>query len=85
MSLEKSIIIDKIEIVGDHKIIQVRETTIVTENNKELSRSNHRYTLAPNDDISNQPQEVKDIANVVWTEEIKKSYNDTLSDGLDNQ
>tara|TARA_R100000353_G_scaffold34514_2_gene27626 strand:- start:3072 stop:3323 length:252 start_codon:yes stop_codon:yes gene_type:complete len=79
MSLNKSIKIDKIEIVGDYKIIQVREATVVTENNVELSRSFHRYSLAPNDDISSQPEEIKGIANVVWTEQVKKDYIDGLS------
>jgi hypothetical protein len=79
MSLNKSIKIDKIEIVGDYKIIQVREATVVTENNVELSRSYHRYSLAPNDDISTQPEEIKGIANVVWTEQVKKDYIDGLS------
>jgi len=78
MSLNKSVKIDKIEIVGDYKIIQVREATVVTENNVELSRSFHRYCLAPNDDVSSQPQEIKDIANAVWTEQIKNDYINNL-------
>ena len=77
MSLNKSIKIDKIEIVGDYKIIQVREATVV-ENDVELSRSFHRYTLAPNDDVSSQPQEIKDIADAVWTEQIKNDYINNL-------
>ena len=78
MSLNKSIKIDKIEIVGDYKIIQVREATVVKENDVELSRSFHRYTLAPNDDVSSQPQEIKDIADAVWTEQIKNDYINNL-------
>lgn len=78
MSLNKSIKIDKIEIVGDYKIIQVREATVVTENNVELSKSFNRYCLAPSDDISSQSKEIKDIANVVWTEQVKKDYINSL-------
>ena len=39
MALEKIIKIDKIEIVGDYKILQVRTATIVSEDGNELSRN----------------------------------------------
>jgi hypothetical protein len=78
MSLEKIKKIDKIEIIGDYKCLQVREAVIIEENGVELSRSFHRYSLTPNDDVSSQPQEIKDIANVVWTEEIKNDYINSL-------
>lgn len=78
MSLEKIKKIDKIEIIGDYKCLQVREAVIIEENGVELSRSFHRYSLIPNDDVSSQPQEIKDIANVVWTEQIKNDYINSL-------
>ena len=78
MSLKKSIKIDKIEIVGEHKILQIREATIVEEDSVELSRSFHRYTLSPNQDISSEPKEVQDITKVVWTDDIKSSYNNKI-------
>jgi hypothetical protein len=46
MALTKKIEIDKIEIVGEYKNIQVREAVIVSEDGEELSRSFHRYVLS---------------------------------------
>ena len=62
--LEKTII-DRIEIVNGN-IIQVREATIITKDDVEIARTFHRWAFNQNDDISMMPQEVKDIAKVVW-------------------
>ena len=67
MSLEKTIKIDQIEIVGDYKAIQVRTATVVTDDGVELSRSFHRHVLQCNADISGE-----DAA--VWTDEVKAAY-----------
>ena len=74
MSLEKTIKIDQIEIVGDYKAIQVRTATVVTDDGVELSRSFHRHTLSCDADISGEDAEVQAICNVVWTDEIKAAY-----------
>tara|TARA_R100000734_G_scaffold12043_1_gene8936 strand:+ start:679 stop:939 length:261 start_codon:yes stop_codon:yes gene_type:complete len=79
MSLKKLIKIDKIEIVGDYKILQIREATVISENDIELSKSFHRYTISPDQDISNQPDDIKGIADVVWTDDIKKNYSDYIN------
>tara|TARA_R110000851_G_C12919676_1_gene550157 strand:- start:19 stop:267 length:249 start_codon:yes stop_codon:yes gene_type:complete len=78
MALTKNIEIDKIEIVGEYKNIQVREATIIKEDDTELSRSFHRYALSPDADLTGQPQEIIDIANIMWTDEIKASYQASL-------
>ena len=78
MSLSKKIEIDKIEIVGKYKKIQIRQATVVLENDVELSRSFHRYVLSPNDDISGQPADVVGISNIYWTDELKQKYADSL-------
>jgi|9_EtaG_2_1085328.scaffolds.fasta_scaffold44901_2 hypothetical protein len=79
MSLKKLIKIDKIEIVGDYKILQIREATVISENDIELSKSFHRYTLSPDQDVSNQPDDIQGIADVVWTDDIKKNYSDYIN------
>ena len=78
MALTKNIEIDKIEIVGVYKNIQVREATIIKEDDTELSRSFHRYALSPDADLTGQPQEIIDIANIMWTDEIKAAYQASL-------
>ena len=74
MTITKNYSIDKIEIVGEHKIVQVKQLVVISENGQELSRNAHRYVLHPDMDISEQPQEVKDICNTSWTQEIKDAY-----------
>ena len=74
MSLTKEVKYDKIEVVGEYKAVQCREATIVSENGKELTRSYSRHVLHPDSDISGESQEVKDICNAVWTDEVKTAW-----------
>ena len=78
MAITKTVKIDKIEIIGDSKHIQVREATIIKEDGVELTRSFHRYVLSPGDDLSLQPTDIQNIANSLWTEELITSYLETL-------
>jgi len=75
MSLNKIYTIDKIEVVGKYKAIQVKQLLVITENGQEISKNAHRYVLHPDMDISNEPQEVKDICNTAWTQEVKDAWN----------
>ncbi len=45
MALTKSVEVDKIEIVGEFKAVQVRTATVVSEDGTELSRSYHRHVI----------------------------------------
>ena len=67
MALKKITKIDKIEIVGDYKILQVRTATIISEDNNELSRSFHREALVPGTDVSDKDQEIIDAYNASLT------------------
>ena len=78
MSLEKTIKIDQIEIVGDYKAVQVRQATIVTDDGVELSRSFHRHVLSCDADISGEDAEVQAVCNAVWTDEVKAAYQTFL-------
>ena len=84
MAITKEIIEDKIEIVGEHKNIQVRTATVIKEDGVELTRSFHRKLLEcvassydgsswthTDTDISGESTEVQGIANAVWTDTIK--------------
>ena len=57
--------IDLIEIVTEYKLIQVREL---------VNGKYNRYILEPDMDISNQPQQVKDVCNVEWNDDIKNKW-----------
>lgn len=72
--LTKDTVIDKIEFVGEHRIMQLREATIIKEDGVELSRSFHRRTVSPDVDTANENAEIKRIAAAVWTAEIKAAH-----------
>ena len=65
---------DKIEVVGPYKIIQVRTATVVERDGVELTRAFDRKAFAPNADVSEESAEVRGIADVLWTQEIKNAY-----------
>ena len=74
MSLTKEIVIDKIEVVGDHKIVQVRTATRVLEDGVVLSSSFHRHVVAPDADITGEDAEVQAVCNAVHTDAVKAAY-----------
>ena len=76
MSLTKQTTQDKIEVVnvGDWSVIQVRTKTVVIEDGTELSSSYHRHVVVPTDDLTNESTEVQNIANAVFTQEMKDAY-----------
>jgi len=77
MALVEKTIVDKIEVVGDFKHVQVRQDNQIVDDATDDVRSRgnyHRYVLSPGDDLSGQPADVSAIANAVWTDEIKAAY-----------
>ena len=76
MALTKEVKYDKIEVVGDYKAVQCRQATVISEDGKELSRSFNRHVLHPDSDISGEPQEVRDICNAVWSDEVKAAWDE---------
>tara|TARA_Y200000002_G_C22613447_1_gene634899 strand:- start:64 stop:375 length:312 start_codon:yes stop_codon:yes gene_type:complete len=47
MALEEIIEYDKIEVVGQYKIVQVRKATVVKKDGNEIAKSFERYSLDP--------------------------------------
>jgi len=88
MAITKETEIAKIEVVGEHKAVQVATDTVIKEDSTELSRSRHRHVLHPgtlNDsdalvdtDISSEDASVQAVANVVWTDAVKTAWKDKL-------
>ena len=84
MALTKTLIDDKIEIVGDFKHVQVRTATVIKEDDVELNRSYSRKVLEcgsldgsdnlVDTDISGESAEVQAICNSVWTTNVKNAY-----------
>tara|TARA_A100000172_G_scaffold79695_1_gene67363 strand:- start:1078 stop:1314 length:237 start_codon:yes stop_codon:yes gene_type:complete len=78
MALSKESTFDY-EVRGDYKCIQIRERIAVLEDGEELSYKYHRRSLMPDADISNESDEVKALANSLWTNAVKKAYQDSLT------
>ena len=74
MALTERTVEDKIEIVGDYKMVQVRTATVIERDGVEISRSFHRHALAPDADISGESAEVQAVCNAMWTQEVKDAY-----------
>ena len=79
MALTKTVAVDKIEIVGDYKHVQVRTATIVSEDGAELSRSFHRHVIAPGDSTASETAEVQAICASVHTQSVIDAYNAHLA------
>jgi len=73
MSLTKEQVIDKIEII-ENGVVQIRQATKILEDGNELSKSYHRWTIAPGQDYSDQPDNVKAICAVAHTPAVIAAY-----------
>jgi len=83
MALTKTNENDKIEVVNKWNI-QIRNATIIKDDDKEISRSFHRKVLVPGTldasdnlvatDISGEDADVQAICNAVWTDQVKIDY-----------
>tara|TARA_R100000544_G_C2171827_1_gene32615 strand:- start:127 stop:375 length:249 start_codon:yes stop_codon:yes gene_type:complete len=81
MSLEKVIIEDKIEIVGDYKTVQIRTCTKIMEDGVELSSGFHRHAVTAGQDYSNESVEVQAICAAVHTDAVIAAYEASLALG----
>ena len=82
MAITKTEEVDKVEVVGPHKAVQLRTATVIKEDGTEISRSFHRRVVQSgqlnqagdtyvNTDISGETTEVQGICNAVWTQAVK--------------
>ncbi len=78
MSLSKKRIQDQIEIVGEFKIIQIRYSDQIIEDGKIISSSYHRESITPDNEAKAIEHDVKALADIYWTDEIKKAYKESL-------
>jgi DNA-binding transcriptional LysR family regulator len=73
MSLTKSIVVDQIT-VTENGIVLFREATRIFEDGVELSKTYHRSSLKPGQDISVVPANVQAICNAAWTPEVIAAF-----------
>ena len=73
MSLTKTTTIDQIT-VTENGIVLYREATRIMEDGNEISKTFHRTSLTPGQDLTGQPANVAAICNVAWTPEVIAAY-----------
>jgi len=73
MALEKVVTYDY-EVRTEYKHIQERAKTSVMEDGKELSSSYHRRVLTPDMDVSSESDEIKGMADALWSDEVKAAW-----------
>ena len=88
MALSESIEYDKIEVVGQYKLVQVRKATVIKKDGTELTRSFNRFVLDPgtldasdnlvDTDLSGEPAEVSAICTAAWTDAVKTAWKAKL-------
>ena len=81
MSITKEKVIDQIT-VCENGIVLYREATRIMEDGNELSKTFHRSSLTPGQDLTGVPANVAAICNVVWTPEVIAAYQAAQSQGM---
>ena len=88
MALTESIEYDKIEVVGEYNIVQVRKKNIVKKDGVQIASNFEIYVLDCGDldasdnlvdtDLSAEPTKVSAICNAVWTTDVKAAWKAKL-------
>jgi len=73
MSLTKITNIDQITVI-ENGVVLYREATRIMEDGNELSKTFHRNSLVPGQDLTGIPANVVAICNVAWTAEVIAAY-----------
>jgi hypothetical protein len=71
--IEKVTVVDQITVTENGTILY-REATKIIEDGKELTKTYHRTSLTPGQDLAGQPANVVAIAETVWTPEVVAAY-----------
>lgn len=78
MALSKETVVDQIT-VTENGIVLYREATTVYDDGAQLSKTYHRTSLTPGQDLSGQPDKVVAIAQAAWTPEVIAAYQAQLA------
>jgi hypothetical protein len=73
MSLTKTMSIDQITVTEDGTVLY-REATRIMEDGIELTKTYHRVSLTPAQDLTGVPANVVAICNLTWTAEVIAAY-----------
>ena len=87
MALTESIEYDKIEVVGEYKLVQVRKATVIKKDGTELTRSFSRFVLDPgvldaSDNLVDNPLDKENDGVTAITDEVKSICNSVWTDSV---
>lgn len=77
MAITKETVVDQIT-VCENGIVLFREATRIMEDGVELTKTYHRSSLTPGQDLTDVPQKVVAICNAAWTPEVIAAYKYSL-------
>ena len=73
--ITKQTVVDQIT-VTENGIVLYREATKIVEDGVELTKTYHRSSLTPGQDLTGQPEKVVAIAQAAWTPEVIAAYQE---------
>jgi DNA-binding transcriptional LysR family regulator len=73
MALTETKVIDQIT-VTEYGTILYREATRILKDGEQIAQTYHRSSLAPGQDLTDQPANVAAICNAAWTPEVIAAY-----------
>ena len=73
MAITKETSVDQIT-VTENGVVMYRNATRIMEDGNELTKSYHRSSLTPAQDLTGVPANVVAICNTVWTAEVIAAY-----------
>jgi hypothetical protein len=71
--ITKETVVDQIT-VCENGIVLYREATRIIEDGNVLTKTYHRTSLTPGQDLEGQPANVAAICNTAWTSEVVAAY-----------
>lgn len=62
--------------ISEYKIIFWKEVTEIIEDGKVIATQNHRSSVSPDQDINLLPEQLRPLAQALWTPEVIQTYKD---------
>ena len=80
MALTEEQIEDKIEVVGEHRIVQVRTATVIKRDGVEISSSFSRHVVVPGQDATGESAEVQAIVAAMHSDAVVAAYEASIAE-----
>jgi len=80
MALTEEQIEDKIEVVGEHRIVQVRTATVIKRDDVEISSSYSRHVVLPGQDATGESAEVQAIVAAMHSDAVVAAYEASVAE-----